>query len=65
MEKFSLTSIKEPCAFTSHDPIDMYNNILVFIVTNSNPSHPAEMHIFQVKCYQTMRECFLIVLFVN
>lgn len=48
MERFPANSIQEPTAFTSHDPMEMYNNILVFIVTNSNQSHPPEMHIFQV-----------------
>ncbi|RZC38901.1 epidermal growth factor receptor kinase substrate 8 [Asbolus verrucosus] len=47
MERFPANSIQEPTAFTSHDPMEMYNNILVFIVTNSNQSHPPEMHIFQ------------------
>lgn len=47
MEKFSRKSIEEPTAFTSNDPMEMYNNILAFIVTNSNPAHPPEMHIFQ------------------
>ncbi|KAF5279816.1 hypothetical protein FQR65_LT15269 [Abscondita terminalis] len=47
MERFPANSIQEPTAFTSHDPMEMYNNILVFIVTNSNPTYPPEMHIFQ------------------
>ncbi|KAB0801196.1 hypothetical protein PPYR_05550 [Photinus pyralis] len=47
MERFPANSIQEPTAFTSHDPMEIYNNILVFIVTNSNPSYPPEMHIFQ------------------
>ncbi|KAK9890135.1 hypothetical protein WA026_008942 [Henosepilachna vigintioctopunctata] len=47
MERFPANSIQEPTAFTSHDPMEMYNNILVFIVTDSNQSHPPEMHIFQ------------------
>ncbi|XP_072402220.1 epidermal growth factor receptor kinase substrate 8-like [Diabrotica undecimpunctata] len=47
MERFPASSIQEPSAFMSQDPMDMYNNILVFIVTNSNQSHPTEMHIFQ------------------
>nr|CAH7751140.1 unnamed protein product [Callosobruchus chinensis] len=46
MERFPANSIQEPTAFMSQDPMEMYNNILVFIVTNSNQSHP-EMHIFQ------------------
>lgn len=47
MERFPVNSIQEPTAFTSHDPMEMYNNILVFIVADSNQSHPPEMHIFQ------------------
>ncbi|XP_018332274.1 epidermal growth factor receptor kinase substrate 8 isoform X2 [Agrilus planipennis] len=47
MERFPANSIQEPTAFTSHDPMEIYNNILVFIVSNSNPSYPPEMHIFQ------------------
>lgn len=47
MERFPGKSIVEPTSFTSQDPMEMYNNILVFIVTNSNPQHPPEMHIFQ------------------
>ncbi|KAF5274522.1 hypothetical protein FQA39_LY07134 [Lamprigera yunnana] len=47
MERFPANSIQEPTAFISSNPMEMYNNILVFIVTNSNPSYPPEMHIFQ------------------
>ncbi|KAG5896696.1 hypothetical protein JTB14_002541 [Gonioctena quinquepunctata] len=47
MERFPANSIQEPTAFMSQDPMEMYNNILVFIVTNSNQSYPPEMHIFQ------------------
>ncbi|XP_044765453.1 epidermal growth factor receptor kinase substrate 8-like [Coccinella septempunctata] len=47
MERFPVNSIQEPTAFTSHDPMEMYNNILVFIVADSNQTHPPEMHIFQ------------------
>ncbi|CAH0562667.1 unnamed protein product [Brassicogethes aeneus] len=47
MERFPANSIQEPTAFTSQDPMDMYNNILVFIVGNAQQSHPPEMHIFQ------------------
>ncbi|XP_022915540.2 epidermal growth factor receptor kinase substrate 8-like isoform X1 [Onthophagus taurus] len=47
MERFPYDNIQEPTAFTSADPMEMYNNILVFSVTNSNSSHPIEMHIFQ------------------
>lgn len=47
MERFPAECIKDPTAFTSHDPMEMYNNILVFSVTNLNPHQPPEMHIFQ------------------
>ncbi|CAH1103623.1 unnamed protein product [Psylliodes chrysocephalus] len=47
MERFPANSIQEPTAFMSQEPMDLYNNILVFIVSNSNPSHSPEMHIFQ------------------
>lgn len=50
MERFPASLIQEPTAFTSNDPMDLYNNILVFIVGNTgngHNSHP-EMHIFQV-----------------
>ncbi|GLV39392.1 uncharacterized protein CBL_13271 [Carabus blaptoides fortunei] len=49
MERFPASLIQEPTAFTSNDPMDLYNNILVFIVGNTgngHNSHP-EMHIFQ------------------
>lgn len=49
MERFPANSIQEPTAFMSQDPMELYNNILVFIVMNSNQSHPPEMHIFQVR----------------
>lgn len=50
MERFPLALIQEPTAFTSHDPMDLYNNILVFIVGSSGNGHNPypEMHIFQV-----------------
>lgn len=50
MERFPVSLIQEPTAFTSHDPMEIYNNILVFIVGDerqSSNSH-SEMHIFQV-----------------
>lgn len=48
MERFPVELIQEPTAFTSHDPLEIYNNILVFIVGEERPadSH-SEMHIFQ------------------
>lgn len=48
MEKFPAALIQEPTAFTSHDPIEIYNNILVFIVGDDRPNSHSEMHIFQV-----------------
>jgi hypothetical protein len=47
IERFPATLIQEPTAFTSNDPIEMYNNILVFIVGGESSSR-SEMHIFQV-----------------
>ncbi|CAO1354674.1 unnamed protein product [Diamesa serratosioi] len=46
IERFPATLIQEPTAFTSNDPIEMYNNILVFIVGGESSSR-SEMHIFQ------------------
>ncbi|GAB0087721.1 epidermal growth factor receptor kinase substrate 8-like [Sergentomyia squamirostris] len=48
IEKFPASLIQEPTAFTSNDPMEMYNNILVFIVGNGGNSSRSEMHIFQV-----------------
>lgn len=45
--------IQEPTAFTSRDPMEMYNNILVFTVADDGGQQQqqqqqrAEMHIFQ------------------
>lgn len=48
MERFPAALIQEPTAFTSRDPMEMYNNILVFTVGDDNGSgQKAEMHIFQ------------------
>lgn len=48
MEKFPSSLIQEPTAFTSHDPMEIYNNILVFIVGDDRqPNSHSEMHIFQ------------------
>jgi len=51
MERFPVHLIREPTAFTSHDPMEMYNNILVFIVGGEERSQRSgsrsEMHIFQ------------------
>merc|ERR1719447_1854941 len=49
VERFPLHLVREPTAFTSNDPKEMYNNIVIYIVglppeENSNNS---EMHIFQ------------------
>lgn len=50
MEKFPVALIQEPTAFTSNDPMDIYNNILVFIVGDEKTSNSrSEMHIFQVR----------------
>jgi hypothetical protein len=50
MERFPVALIQEPTAFTSHDPMEMYNNILVFIVGEARTERlgsRSEMHIFQ------------------
>ncbi|KAI4478630.1 hypothetical protein M0804_011658 [Polistes exclamans] len=47
MERFPASLIQEPTAFTSRDPMEMYNNILVFSVADDSGSQRAEMHIFQ------------------
>lgn len=50
IERFPVSLIKEPTAFTSNGPTELYNNILVFIVNGGNGSR-SEMHIFQVSLY--------------
>ncbi|KAJ8678806.1 hypothetical protein QAD02_014593 [Eretmocerus hayati] len=55
MERFPAALIQEPTAFTSRDPMEMYNNILVFTVADDSGGgggggsgqQRAEMHIFQ------------------
>uniref|UniRef100_A0A8D8W688 Epidermal growth factor receptor kinase substrate 8 n=2 Tax=Cacopsylla melanoneura TaxID=428564 RepID=A0A8D8W688_9HEMI len=48
MERFPFGLIQDPTAFTSHDPMEMYNNILVFIVGEEHQNNSrSEMHIFQ------------------
>lgn len=51
VERFPMTLISDPTSYTSHDPRELYNNILVFIVhedpKNKSQHSPAEMHIFQ------------------
>ncbi|XP_019753522.2 epidermal growth factor receptor kinase substrate 8-like protein 2 isoform X1 [Dendroctonus ponderosae] len=50
VEKFPVNAIQDPTAFMSTEPMDMYNNILVFIIADSSQSsHSPEMqmHIFQ------------------
>ncbi|XP_031641238.1 epidermal growth factor receptor kinase substrate 8-like protein 2 [Contarinia nasturtii] len=46
IERFPASLIKEPTAFTSNGPTELYNNILVFIVDGGTGSR-SEMHIFQ------------------
>lgn len=46
IERFPATQVVEPTAFTSNDPLEIYNNILVFIVGGNSGSR-SEMHIFQ------------------
>jgi len=50
MEKFPVALIREPTAFTSPDPMEMYNNIIVFIMGEERSQRlgsRSEMHIFQ------------------
>ncbi len=50
VEKFPIQLVREPTAFTSNDPKEIYNNILIYIVGDHPPREsptPAEMHIFQ------------------
>uniref|UniRef100_A0A0A9Y009 Epidermal growth factor receptor kinase substrate 8 n=1 Tax=Lygus hesperus TaxID=30085 RepID=A0A0A9Y009_LYGHE len=51
MEKFPAALIQEPTAFSSTDPMEIYDNILVFIVGDDRPNSHSEMHIFQ--CQKT------------
>ncbi|XP_022256397.1 epidermal growth factor receptor kinase substrate 8-like isoform X3 [Limulus polyphemus] len=50
VEKFPMNLISDPTDFTSRDPKELYNNIVIFIVVG-DPKHkdhnPSEMHIFQ------------------
>eukprot|EP00092_Neocalanus_flemingeri_P005176 GFUD01005568.1.p1 GENE.GFUD01005568.1~~GFUD01005568.1.p1 ORF type:complete len:611 (+),score=76.32 GFUD01005568.1:395-2227(+) len=49
VERFPVHLVREPTAFTSNDPKEMYNNIVIYIVGHppeESPS-PNEMHIFQ------------------
>ncbi|XP_042203254.1 epidermal growth factor receptor kinase substrate 8-like isoform X2 [Homarus americanus] len=50
VEKFPMELIREPTAFTSEDPKELYNNIFIFVVAEDpkrNYQNPTEMHIFQ------------------
>lgn len=50
VERFPVNAIQDPTAFMSQDPMDMYNNILVFIIADSSQSSHSpdmQMHIFQ------------------
>ncbi|GFR05139.1 epidermal growth factor receptor kinase substrate 8-like protein 2 [Trichonephila clavata] len=50
VERFPMSLISEPTSYTSNDPRELYNNIVVFIVKDEpkNKNHnPPEMHIFQ------------------
>lgn len=63
MEKFPVALIQEPTAFTSNDPMDIYNNILVFIVGDEKTSNSrSEMHIFQVRNRENF---YLLFMFCN
>lgn len=56
MERFPVSLIQEPTAFTSNDPMEIYNNILVFIVGDERQlsGSQSEMHIFQVNIHTSM-----------
>lgn len=62
VEKFPMELISDPTAYTSNDPRELYNNILIFIVRedpkNKN-SNQSEMHIFQ--CARV----FVSILFID
>lgn len=51
IERFPASLIEDPTAFTSDTPLDMYNNVLVFIVGGGSGAR-SEMHIFQVSLLQ-------------
>jgi epidermal growth factor receptor kinase substrate 8 len=55
VEQFSMDLIVDPTAHQTHDNMDTYNNILLFVVKEDTrnigrqkaPTNPTEMHIFQ------------------
>jgi len=50
VERFPIHLVREPTAFTSSDPKEMYNNIVIYIVGHGAEDaglSPNEMHIFQ------------------
>jgi len=49
VERFPIHLVREPTAFTSSDPKEMYNNIVIYIVGHGaeDALSPNEMHIFQ------------------
>ncbi|XP_042913155.2 epidermal growth factor receptor kinase substrate 8 isoform X4 [Parasteatoda tepidariorum] len=50
VERFPMSLISEPTSYTSNDPRELYNNIVVFIVKDdpkNKNQNPPEMHIFQ------------------
>ncbi len=47
IERFPLKLIVEPTSFPGLDPIEIYNNTLVFVVEGDPINrHPSEMHVF-------------------
>ncbi|XP_054281539.1 epidermal growth factor receptor kinase substrate 8-like isoform X2 [Macrosteles quadrilineatus] len=55
MERFPASLIQEPTAFMSNDPMEIYNNILVFIVGEERQSNShSEMHIFQCQSISSL-----------
>lgn len=61
MERFPISLVKEPTAFTSNDPMEIYNNILVFVVGQVDSR--SEMHIFQVHIHNIL--LFVTFLLIN
>jgi len=55
MERFPASLIQEPTAFMSNDPMEIYNNILVFIVGEERQTNAhSEMHIFQCQSISSL-----------
>ena len=58
VEQFPMDLVIDPTAHVSSDPVDMYNNVLLFIVKEDIRSGarnvgPTEIHIFQVNIFNS------------